>query len=106
MVFRIKQMRTAGSLRSIGRGIGRNKSTAGTGDVNVKRSGSRGMHAPQLKPRSVINPFKKLPLGGLLASVMMAGSLLGCADDSPSLNDQATTLLSEGVLEEKSTIPL
>ena len=101
MVFRIKQMRTAGSLRSIGRGIGKNKSAAGTGDVNVRRSGSQGMHAPQLKPRSVINPFKKLPLGGLLASVMMAGSLLGCADDSPSLNDQATKLLSEGVLEDK-----
>ena len=101
MVFHAKQMRSAGDLRSIVRANGKNKSAAGTGHVNVRRSGCLAIQAPQLKPRSVITPFKKLPLGGLLASVMMAGSLLGCADDSPSLNDQATTLLSEGVLEEK-----
>ena len=101
MVFHAKQMRSAGDLRSIVRAKGKNKSAAGTGHVNVRRSGCLAIQAPQLKPRGLITPFKKLPLGGLLASVMMAGSLLGCADDSPSLNDQATTLLSEGVLEEK-----
>ena len=96
-----KQMRTAGSLRSIGRANGKNKSAAGTGNVNVRRSGSLGIQAPQLTPRSVINPFKKSPLIELLASLLMVGSLFGCAEEPPSLNDQATKLLSEGVLENK-----
>ena len=95
MVFHANKMPIAGSLRSTGRGIGKNKSAAGTGHVNVRRTGSMGIQAPQLTPRSVINPFKKAPLIELLASLLMVGSLFGCAEELPSLNDQATKLLSE-----------
>ena len=104
MVFHANKMPTAGSRRSTGRGIGKNKSAAGTGHVNVKRIGSMRIQAPQLTPRSVINPLIQAPLIGLLASLLMVGSLFGCAEEQPSLNDQATKLLSEGT-GRVSTIP-
>ncbi|REJ61365.1 MAG: hypothetical protein DWQ28_12890, partial [Proteobacteria bacterium] len=97
MVFHANKMRPAGSLRSTDRGIGKNKSAAGTGHVNVARDVSQGIQAYQLP---LINPLKQLPLRALVASLLMAGSLFSCADDAPSLNDEATKLLSEGVLED------
>ena len=98
MVFHANKMRPAGSLRSTDRGIGKNKSAAGTGHVNVARDVSQGIQAYQLR---LINPLKQLPLRALVASLLIAGSLFSCADDAPSLNDEATKLLSEGVLEDK-----
>ena len=53
-----------------------------------------GIQAPQLTPRSVMNPFKKAPLIELLASLLMVGSLFGCAEELPSLNAVSYTHLT------------
>lgn len=101
MVFQANQKPRAGDLRLIGKRNRENNRAVGVSHARSWRRASRGMQEPQLILRSFITPLKKLPLRGLLASLLMAGSLFGCAKEAPSLNDRATKLLSEGVLEDE-----
>ena len=97
MVVKVSQVLAASHLATRG---------AGATDIHARYIGdgvgvSQTKQEAWLRLKHPVNPLKKSPLLGGIASFLVVGSLLGCAEEAPSLNEQAATLLSESVLTDK-----